>query len=79
MVSTPLNHSLIAEIESKAKTKDNFGINDPDQNYRCAMNMKIHLDTELKNNQRPAKDLAILYKRLIYTVDRTVGPMLRSL
>ena len=41
--------------------------------------MKQQLDSAQKNNQRSAKDLAILYKRLILTVDRTVGPLLRSI
>ncbi len=41
--------------------------------------MKLQLDNALKNNQRSSKDLAILYKRLVLTVDRTVGPMLMKL
>lgn len=79
MVSAPLNQALVREIETKAREKTSFGTSDPDQNYRFAMQMKLQLDTALKNNQRPPKDLAILYKRLIYTVDMTVGPMLRQL
>jgi len=43
------------------------------------MNMKLQLDSALKNNQRQARDLAILYKRLIYSIDRTVAPMLMRL
>ena len=40
------------------------------------MTMKLQLDNALKNNQRSARDLAILFKRVVLTVDRTVAPML---
>ena len=72
------NQAQIREIEQKAAEKTSYGLSDPEQNYRMVMNMKIQLDSAYKNNQRQAKDLAILYKRLILTVDRTVGPMLRQ-
>ena len=42
------------------------------------MTMKLQVDNAHKNNQRQAKDLAILYKRIILTADRTVSPMLRA-
>ena len=61
-----------------AARKVSFDLTDPDANYRAAMQMKLQCDNALKNNQRQPKDLAVLYKRLILTVDRTVGPMLRS-
>lgn len=42
MVSqAPLNQALVREIEQKAREKTSFGTNDPDLNYRFAMQMKL--------------------------------------
>ena len=40
------------------------------------MHMKMQLDNAFKNNQRPPKDLAILYKRLVMTIDKSVQPII---
>ena len=79
MVSAPITQALVREVEQKAAEKVSFGSDDPDQNYRYLMQMKLQLDNAHKNNQRQPKDLAILFKRLILTSDRTVSPMLMRL
>lgn len=43
------------------------------------MTMRMSIDNAAKNNQRSARDLATLYKRLILTIDRTVAPQLQRL
>ena len=44
------NSAVLREIEQKAAEKDSFGTNDPDQNYKFAMTMKLQVDNAYKNN-----------------------------
>jgi len=50
MVSAPVNQALVREIENKAAEKITFDNNDPSQNYRFTMQMKLQLDNAMKNN-----------------------------
>ena len=50
MVSAPMNQALLREIEEKASEKLSFGTNDPNQNYKFLMTMKLQVDNAHKNN-----------------------------
>ena len=71
MVSSSYGISISEkDIEDKARSKLSFGENlSPDEYYGFAMKMKAQLDSLHKNNQRPLKDLAVLYKRLQLTCE----------
>ena len=43
------------------------------------MQMYINIMQALNNNQKSAKDQAILLKRFLLTVDKTVGPQLQAI
>ena len=41
--------------------------------------MKMQIDQAYKNNQRPPRELAVLYRRFIYLVDLTIAPPLKKI
>ena len=75
------NNSIVEQdIEQRARSKANFLDHlGAEAKFNTLMKMKVQLDSLNKNNQRPAKELAILYRRFVIAADETVVPALHPL